>query len=71
MEFSMEPSNIEAVHKMGAAIEWYQYQKISWISWILLLTLPDSHQNFMVYRNASKQGLGSASMQNDQVVAYA
>ena len=67
----MEPSEIEAVHKMGATIEWYLYQKFSSISWTLLSTLPDSHQSFMVYHDTSKQGLGCVMMQNYRVIAYA
>jgi hypothetical protein len=36
-----------------------------------ILTLPDIHQNFMVYYDASKQGLGCVLIQNDRVIAYA
>jgi hypothetical protein len=36
-----------------------------------ILALPDIHQNFMVYCDASKQGLGCVLMQNDRVIAYA
>jgi hypothetical protein len=58
MEFSMDPSKIEAVNRMEADIEHHRYQKFSWNSWILSSTLPDSDQNFMIYYDASKQGLG-------------
>jgi len=36
-----------------------------------ILALPDIHQNFVVYCDASKQGLGCVLMQNDRVIAYA
>ena len=36
-----------------------------------ILTLPDIHQNFIVYCDASRQGLGCILMQDDKVVAYA
>ena len=36
-----------------------------------ILALPDIHHNFVVYWDASKQGLGCVLMQNDRVIAYA
>ena len=36
-----------------------------------ILTLPDIHQSFVVYCDASRQGLGCVLMQDDKVVAYA
>jgi hypothetical protein len=36
-----------------------------------ILALPDIRQNFVVYCDASKQGLGCVLMQNDRVIAYA
>ena len=36
-----------------------------------VLTLPSSTQGFVVYCDASKVGLGSVFMQNDNVIAYA
>jgi len=36
-----------------------------------ILAVLDIHQNFMVYCDASKQGLGRVLMQNDRVIAYA
>ena len=36
-----------------------------------ILALPDIHQNFVVYCDASKEGLGCVLMQNDRVIAYA
>jgi GGDEF domain-containing protein len=36
-----------------------------------ILALPNIHQNFVVYCDASKQGLGCVLMQNDRVIAYA
>ena len=36
-----------------------------------ILALLDIRQNFMVYCDASKQGLGCVLMQNDIVIAYA
>jgi hypothetical protein len=35
-----------------------------------ILALPDIHQNFVIYCDASKQGLGCLLMQNDRVIAY-
>ena len=37
----------------------------------LILTLPDIHRSFIVYCDASRQGLGCVLMQDDKVVAYA
>ena len=36
-----------------------------------VLTLPDIHQDFVVYCDASRQGLGCVLMQDGKVVAYA
>ena len=36
-----------------------------------VLTLPDIHQDFVIYCDASRQGLGCVLMQNGKVVAYA
>ena len=37
----------------------------------LVLALPNGRDEFMVYSDASKQGLGYVLMQNDRVIAYA
>jgi hypothetical protein len=34
-------------------------------------TLPDVHQDFVVFCDASRQGLGCVLMQNEKVIAYA
>jgi hypothetical protein len=36
-----------------------------------VLTLPDIHQDFVVFCDASRQGLGCILMQNEKVIAYA
>ena len=36
-----------------------------------LLTLPDIHRDFVIYCDASRQGLGCVLMQDGKVVAYA
>jgi hypothetical protein len=36
-----------------------------------VLTLPDIHQNFVIFCDASRQGLGCVLMQNEKVIAYA
>ena len=36
-----------------------------------ILTLPSGHDGFVVYCDASRQGLGCVLMQNDKVIAYA
>ena len=36
-----------------------------------ILALPNGRDEFMVYSNASRQGLGCVLMQNDRVIAYA
>jgi hypothetical protein len=36
-----------------------------------VLTLPDIHQNFVMFCDASRQGLGCVLMQNEKVIAYA
>ena len=36
-----------------------------------VLTLPNGRDGFVVYSDASKQGLGYVLMQNDRVIAYA
>jgi hypothetical protein len=36
-----------------------------------VLTLPDASKDFVVYCDASRQGLGCVLMQGDKVVAYA
>ena len=36
-----------------------------------ILTLPDIHQDFVVFYDASRQGLGCVLMQNEKVIAYA
>ena len=35
-----------------------------------VLTLPDIHRSFIVYCDASRQGLGCVLMHDDKVVAY-
>jgi hypothetical protein len=37
----------------------------------LVLTLLDMHQDFIIYCDASRQGLGCIRMQGEKVVAYA
>jgi hypothetical protein len=37
----------------------------------LVLTLPDIHQSFVIFCDASRQGLGCVLMQNEKVIAYA
>ena len=37
----------------------------------LVLTLPDIHQDFVIYCDASRQGLGCVLMRDGKVVAYA
>jgi len=37
----------------------------------LVLILPDIHQDFIIYCDASRQGLGCVLMQGGKVVAYA
>jgi ribonuclease HI len=36
-----------------------------------VLTLPDIHQSFIIFCDASRQGLGCVLMQNEKVIAYA
>jgi hypothetical protein len=36
-----------------------------------VLSLPDIHQDFVVFYDASRQGLGCVLMQNEKVIAYA
>jgi hypothetical protein len=36
-----------------------------------VLTLPDIHQNFVIFHDASRQGLGCVLMQSEKVIAYA
>ena len=36
-----------------------------------ILTLPDIHRSFVVYCDASRQGLGCVLMQDDKIIAYA
>jgi hypothetical protein len=36
-----------------------------------VLTLPDIHQDFVIYCDASRQGLGCVLMQDGKVIAYA
>ena len=36
-----------------------------------VLTLPDIHRDFVIYCDASRQGLGCVLMQDGKVVAYA
>ena len=36
-----------------------------------VLTLPDIHRNFVIYYDASRQGLGCVLIQDGKVVAYA
>ena len=36
----------------------------------LVLTLPDIHRDFVIYCDASRQGLGCVLMQDGKVVAY-
>ena len=37
----------------------------------LVIALPNGRDGFVVYSNASRQGLGCVLMQNDRVIAYA
>ena len=37
----------------------------------LVLALPNGRDGFVVYSDASRQGLGCVLMQNDRVIAYA
>ena len=36
-----------------------------------MLTLPDIHRDFVIYCDASRQGLGCVLMQDGKVIAYA
>jgi hypothetical protein len=36
-----------------------------------VLTLPDIHQSYVIFCDASRQGLGCVLMQNEKVIAYA
>ena len=36
-----------------------------------MLTIPEGRDGFVIYRDASKMGLGAVLMQHDKVIAYA
>ena len=38
---------------------------------VIVLALPNGRDGFLVYSDASRQGLGCVLMQNDRVIAYA
>jgi hypothetical protein len=37
---------------------------------MLVVTFPTEYGDFVVYNDASKKGLGSVLMQNDEVITY-
>ena len=41
------------------------------LTWAPVLALPNGKDRFVVYTDASKEGLGCVLMQNDKVIAYA
>jgi hypothetical protein len=47
------------------------FQIIKKLTTAPVLTLPDIHQNFVIFCDASRQGLGCVLMQNEKVIAYA
>ncbi|WVZ83584.1 LOW QUALITY PROTEIN: hypothetical protein U9M48_030716 [Paspalum notatum var. saurae] len=66
-----------ALQKKGARFEWTEAREKSFqepkakLTSAPVLVLPDIHRNFVIYRDASRQGLGCVLMRDDKVIAYA
>ena len=51
---------------------WKEFQELkTCLTSAPVLTLPSSNEGFVVYSDASRQGLGCVLMQHGKVVAYA
>ena len=65
-----------ALTQKGKEFKWIEaceksFQELkTWLTTDPTLTLPDIHRSFIVYCDASRQGLGYVLMQDDKVVAY-
>ncbi|WVZ67548.1 hypothetical protein U9M48_016606 [Paspalum notatum var. saurae] len=63
--------------KKGARFEWTEAREKSFqepkakLTSAPVLVLLDIHRNFVIYRDASRQGLGCVLMRDDKVIAYA
>jgi len=66
-----------ALTQKGKEFKWTEAYKKSFqelktrLTTTPILMLPDIHRSFIVYCDASQQGLGGVLMQDDKVVAYA
>ncbi|WVZ50684.1 LOW QUALITY PROTEIN: hypothetical protein U9M48_001916 [Paspalum notatum var. saurae] len=64
-----------ALRKKGARFEWTEAREKSFQELKAKLTsapyCPDIHRDFVIYRDASRQGLGCVLMRDDKVIAYA
>ncbi|WVZ65846.1 hypothetical protein U9M48_015145 [Paspalum notatum var. saurae] len=66
-----------ALQKKGARFEWTEACEKSFqelkakLTSTPVLVLPDIHRDFVIYCDASRQGLGCVLMQDDKVIAYA
>ncbi|WVZ71370.1 hypothetical protein U9M48_019962 [Paspalum notatum var. saurae] len=66
-----------ALRKKGARFEWTEAREKSFqepkakLTSAPALVPPDIHRDFVIYRDASRQGLGCVLMRDDKVIAYA
>ncbi|WVZ83914.1 hypothetical protein U9M48_031009 [Paspalum notatum var. saurae] len=66
-----------ALQKKGARFEWTEACEKSFqelkakLTSAPVLVLPDIHRDFVIYCDASRQGLGCVLMRDDKVIAYA
>ncbi|WVZ61199.1 hypothetical protein U9M48_011110 [Paspalum notatum var. saurae] len=66
-----------ALRKKGARFEWTEAREKSFqepkakLTSAPILVLLDIHRDFVIYRDASRQGLGCVLMRDDKVIAYA
>ncbi|WVZ86617.1 hypothetical protein U9M48_033370 [Paspalum notatum var. saurae] len=66
-----------ALRKKDARFEWTEAREKSFqepkakLTSAPVLVLPDIHRDFVIYRDASRQGLGCVLMRDDKVIAYA
>nr|GFB74543.1 transposon Ty3-G Gag-Pol polyprotein [Tanacetum cinerariifolium] len=61
------PTNVPASEKAEAAFQLLKHKFYS----ALILALPEGSENFVVYCDASRKGLGAILMQREKVTAYA
>ncbi|WVZ50682.1 LOW QUALITY PROTEIN: hypothetical protein U9M48_001914 [Paspalum notatum var. saurae] len=67
---TVDPEKVEAVMEWPRPTNVSEVRELHWIGGILP-PYCDIHRDFVIYRDASRQGLGCVLMRDDKVIAYA